>query len=230
VLALLRRQLPEVLRALAPLLGIAVLLQLTLVQAPARLFVQLLIGALLAGAGMLLLFAGVEMGILPMGRFIGAALPSKRSLRLIVAVGFAMGLATTLAEPDVLVLAHQVELVSDGRFRAAPLALVIASGVGGFAALALLRVVFGFPLRLLFAVAYALLLGLTFLAPTESIALAYDAGSVTTGVLTTPVLLAITLGLSSVIARRSAIEDGFGLLGFGSVGAMLAVLLLGILA
>jgi hypothetical protein len=211
VLALLRQQLPEVLRALAPLLGIAVLLQLTLVQAPARLFVQLLIGALLAGAGMLLLFAGVEMGILPMGRFIGAALPSKRSLRLIVAVGFAMGLATTLAEPDVLVLASQVELVSEGRFRAAPLALVIAAG-------------------LWFAIAYALLLVLTFLAPTESIALAYDAGSVTTGVLTTPVLLAITLGLSSVIARRSAIEDGFGLLGFGSVGAMLAVLLLGILA
>lgn len=229
MLALLR-QLPEVLRALAPLLGVAVLLQLTIVHASAQLFLQLLIGSLLAGAGMMLLFAGVEMGILPMGRFIGAALPEKNSLRLILGVGFAMGLATTLAEPDVLVLANQVELISNGRFQAVPLALVIAAGVGCFAALALLRVVLGFPLRILFGIAYALLLALTFATSTDSISLAYDAGSVTTGVLTTPVLLAITLGLSSVIATRSAIDDGFGLLGFGSIGAMIAVLVLGILA
>lgn len=230
MLGLLRQHLPEVLRALAPLLGLAVLLQVTVVHAPAQLFLQLLIGSLIAGAGMVLLFAGVELGILPMGRFIGAALPAKGSLRLIVGVGFAMGLATTLAEPDVLVLADQVERISNGRFQALPLALVIAAGVGSFAAISLLRVVFGFPLRLLFGVAYALLLALTFATAPDYISLAYDAGSVTTGVLTTPVLLAITLGLSSVIASRSAIDDGFGLLGFGSAGAMIAVLLLGLFA
>jgi hypothetical protein len=178
---------------------------------------------------MLLLFAGVEMGILPMGRFIGAELPLKGSLKLIVAVAFTMGLATTLAEPDVLVLANQVEAISQGKLRAAPLALAIAAGVGFFAAVGLLRVVFGFSLRLLLALSYALLLALTFLAPREFIALAYDAGSVTTGVLTTPVLLAIAIGLSSVLAGRSAISDGFGLLGIGSAGAMIAVLLVGAL-
>src|SRR5690606_151761 len=155
--------------------------------------------------------------------------PRKRSLKLIMAVGFTMGLATTLAEPDVLVLANQVEKVSSGALQAHPLALVIATGVGAFGALALLRVVFGFSMRLLLAMAYAVLLVLTFLAASEFIALAYDAGSVTTGVLTTPVLLAITLGLSSVIAGRSAISDGFGLLGLGSAGAMIAVLRVGAL-
>jgi hypothetical protein len=229
VLAILRQQLAEVLRALAPLVGIACLLQVTLVHAPAQLFVQFLVGSVLAGIGMLLLFAGVEMGILPMGRFIGAEMPRKRSLKLIMAVGFTMGLATTLAEPDVLVLANEVEEVSGGALQAHPLALVIAAGVGAFGALALMRVVFGFSLRLLLAITYAVLLVLTFFAPSEFIALAYDAGSVTTGVLTTPVLLAITLGLSSVLAGRSAISDGFGLLGLGSAGAMVAVLLVGAL-
>lgn len=229
MLSILRQQLGEVLRALAPLVALACLLQLTLVRAPAQLFVQFLVGSLLAGIGMLLLFVGVEMGILPMGRFIGAEMPRKRSLKIIMAVGFTMGLATTLAEPDVLVLANQVEKVSSGALRAHPLALVIAAGVGAFGALALLRVVFGFSLRVLLAIAYVVLLVLTFLAPREFIALAYDAGSVTTGVLTTPVLLAITLGLSSVIAGRSAISDGFGLLGLGSAGAMIAVLLVGVL-
>ena len=229
MLALLRQQLSEVLRAMTPLVGLACLLQVTVVHAPVELFIRFLVGSALAGAGMLLLFAGVEMGILPMGRFIGAQLPLKRSLKLIVAVAFTMGLATTLAEPDVLVLANQVEVISQGRFQAISLALAIAAGVGVFAALAMVRVVFGFSLRLLLAISYAVLLMLTFVAPREFIALAYDAGSVTTGVLTTPVLLAIALGLSSVLAGRSAISDGFGLLGVGSAGAMIAVLLVGAL-
>ena len=39
---------------------------------------------------------------------------------------------------------------------------------------------------------------------------------VTTGVLTAPVVLALALGLSSVLAERSSGADGFGLLGFAS--------------
>ena len=40
-------------------------------------------------------------------------------------------------------------------------------------------------------------------------------------------LLAIALGLSSVLAGRSALSDGFGLLGLASAGAVVAVLLVG---
>jgi hypothetical protein len=227
MMTLLRERLPEVLRAMAPLVGLGCVLQATIVRAPAVLFLQFLVGSVLAAVGMLLLFAGVEMGILPMGRFIGAELPKKRSLWLIVAVAFAMGVATTAAEPDVLVLAGQVEEASQGAFQARPLILLIAVGVGLFAALALLRIVHGFSMRMLLAIAYSLMLVLTALAPGEFVSLSYDAGSVTTGVLTTPVLLALALGLSAVLAGRSAISDGFGLLGLASVGPIIAVLLLG---
>jgi hypothetical protein len=227
MVALLRQQLVEVLRAITPLVLLACVLQVTIVHAAADLFVRFLAGSLLASVGMFLLFAGVEMGILPMGRFIGAELPKKRSLKLILAVGFTMGFATTLAEPDVLVLSNQVQAASQGALRAQPLALVIATGVGVFAALALLRVVFGFSLRWLLAISYGLMLLLTYAAPEGYVALAYDAGSVTTGVLTTPVVLAIALGLSSVLAGRSALSDGFGLLGLASAGAVVAVLLVG---
>ena len=43
------------------------------------------------------------------------------------------------------------------------------------------------------------------------------------------VVLALALGLSAVLAKRSAVADGFGLLGFASAGPILALLLLGIL-
>src|SRR5262245_16501091 len=106
---LLRDKLVDVLKAVAPLIGTVCVLQITIVHAPAELFLQFLGGSVLAIVGMLLLFAGVDLGILPMGRFIGAELPKKGSLVLIIAVAFALGFATTIAEPDVLVLAGQVD-------------------------------------------------------------------------------------------------------------------------
>lgn len=51
----------------------------------------------------------------------------------------------------------------------------------------------------------------------------------TTGVLTAPVVLALALGLTSVLAGRSGADDGFGLLGLASIGPVITVLLLGLL-
>ena len=70
---------------------------------------------------------------------------------------------------------------------------------------------------------------LALIAPARVVSVAFDAGSVTTGVLSAPVVIAVTIGLSSVLAGRSAISDGFGILGFASIGPVVIVLLMGIL-
>lgn len=225
--AFLRAKLPEVLRAIAPLLLAVGALQLTVVHAPLPQFLQFVAGALLAVLGMLLLFAGVEHGILPMGRYIGAELPRKGSVWLIVAVAAALGFVTTVAEPDVLVLAAQVGAL-DGSPVSGPLLVhLIAGGVGLFAAAALWRIAHGRSLTLLLALAFGLMVVLSLLAPPAFLALAYDAGSVTTGVLSGPVLLALGLGLSAVLARHAGTLDGFGLLGLASTGPEIVVLLIG---
>jgi hypothetical protein len=225
--AFLRAKLPEVLRAIAPLLLAVGALQLTVVHAPLPQFLQFVAGALLAVLGMLLLFAGVEHGILPMGRYIGAELPRKGSVWLIVAVAAALGFVTTVAEPDVLVLAAQVGAL-DGSPVSGPLLVhLIAGGVGLFAAAALWRIAHGRSLTLLLALAFGLMVVLSLLAPPAFLALAYDAGSVTTGVLSGPVLLALGLGLSAVLARHAGTLDGFGLLGLASTGPVIVVLLIG---
>lgn len=229
MLALLRIKLPEVLQAVAPLFVAVCAFQVLLVGAPAALFLQFVAGSLLALVGMLLLLAGIDFGILPMGRFIGAELPRKGSLWLIVSVAFALGFATTAAEPDVLVLAGQVEAVSRGVVGGQTLVYVVAAGVGLLAGVALLRIVWGFSMLHLLTGIFAGMILLSFVAPDTFIALAYDAGSVTTGVLTAPVLLAVALGLSSVLGERSAVADGFGLLGLASAGPIVVILLLGLL-
>jgi len=199
------------------------------VKAPTALFIQFLIGSFMTTVGMMLFLMGIDTGILPMGRTIGAELPKKGSLLLIMAVAFAFGFATTVAEPDVLVLSKQVDLIAQGAISGNSVLYVIAFGVGISVAMGMLRIVFGIRMAYLLTAAYTMILILSFFAPAEFVPLAYDSGSVTTGALTAPVVIALALGLSSVLAGRSAVSDGFGLLGFASIGPIIAVMILGLL-
>lgn len=226
--SLLGRTLTEVLKAVAPLIGFACLLQFTLINAPLALFLQFLIGAVFATAGMYLLFLGIDLGILPMGRFIGAELPQRGSFALILAVTFSFAFATTVAEPDVLVLAQQVDQLSSGGISRHLVLYAMAAGVGAFASLAIARMVLGWSMRVLIIGIYLLILALSFFAINQFVPLAYDSGSVTTGVVTAPVVIALTTGLSSVLAGRSSVSDGFGILGIASAGAIVTMLMIGL--
>lgn len=230
MLTLLKLKLPETLKAVAPLIAVITFLQVAVVGASAEVFLQFLVGAVLVTVGLLLLLTGIDFGILPMGRFIGGKLAEKNSIPLLLVVAFALGFATTAAEPDVLVLAGQVDEASQGALRQQPLVYLISAGVGLSIAIAFYRVVRGFSMRALLTVLLALMIVSTFAAPAGWIPLAYDAGSVTTGALTGPVVLAVALGVSAVIAGRSAVNDGFGLLGIASIGPIILILIIGVLA
>lgn len=180
-------------------------------------------------AGLVLFFLGIDIGILPMGRFIGSELPQKNSLLLIMGVALLLGIVTTLAEPDVIVLSQQAELISDGVISRNSVLITVSMGVGLFLMFAMLRIIIGFSMRYLLSAAYVGVVILSFCTPVDVIPLAYDAGSVTTGALTAPVVIALALGLSSVLAGRSTVSESFGLLGFASIGPVIAVILAGML-
>lgn len=226
---LLKEKLSETLRAVVPLLAVVTVLQFTVVGASREMFLQFLAGSVLVTIGLFLLFLGVDLGLLPMGRFIGSSLSQRRSLVLMLGVVFLMGFATTVAEPDVLVLTEQAEAAAQGTLSARRLAYLIAAGVGLFVAVAMLRVVRGFSMAWLLTAVYGVMIALSLFVPPAIVPLAYDAGSVTTGVLSGPVVLALALGVSSVIAGRTAVADGFGLLGIGSIGPVIILILLGLL-
>lgn len=229
MIALLRERLLEAVKAVAPLVVAVCVLQVTVVRAPLELFLQFIVGSVVAIVGMLLLFAGINLGVLPMGRFIGAELPKKGSIALIMAVAFAVGFATTIPEPDVLVLSTQVDDASGGAISGNVVLYVIALGLAAFAAIAMARIVFGWPMRYLLIAGYSLVVVLAVFAPPQFVSLAFDGGSVTTGVLSAPVIIAMAIGVSSVLAGRSAASDGFGLVGFASIGPIIAILVMGLL-
>ncbi len=219
----------EVVRAITPLIIVVIILQLTFVQASAGVFIQFLIGSILVIAGMIFFLLGIEVGILPAGKTVGAGLIEKRSIWLIIAIAFLIGFSTTIAEPDVLVLSRQAEVITDGAISESSLVYIIGIGLAFFVTMAMLRIIFGFRIAYLLTASYLIVILLSFFTPPEFVSLAFDSGSVTTGALTAPIVIALGVGLSSVMAGRSAISDGFGLLGLASIGPIIAVMIMGII-
>ncbi len=94
----------EVVGAILPLVLAVVILQFTVIHMPMTVFYQFLIGAVMVITGMVLFLAGVDIGILPMGKALGSELPWMGSLWWVIGIAFLLGFTATIAEPDVIVL------------------------------------------------------------------------------------------------------------------------------
>ena len=182
------------------------------------------LGAALVILGMGLFNLGAEMAMTPIGEAVGAGLTKTRKLWLVLLGGFLVGLLVTIAEPDLTVLATQVDDVPN-----LVLIVAVALGVGIFLMLALMRILLGISLKLLLAVSYACVFLLSAFVPKSFLAVAFDSGGVTTGPMTVPFILALGAGVASMRADKGAENDSFGLVALSSVGPILSVMILSII-
>lgn len=221
--------LKEVILAVLPITVVVILLQIFLVSMPWFFFARFLIGAAMVLVGLLLFLQGVKIGLLPMGEAVGSELPKHGSMFFLLFFAFILGFVVTVAEPDVRVLAHQVDFASGGMVSSNVLILAVALGVAVFVALGMLRIVLRVPIAWLLAGGYLLILALSFFTPASFVPIAFDSGGVTTGPVTVPFILALGLGAVAVMGGRSSFSDGFGLVGLASIGPVISVMLLGMI-
>jgi hypothetical protein len=217
----------EVTFSIAPV-GIIVTILFLLYSQEWRLLAQFWIGALLLIVGLAIFQWGAEIGLQPMGEFIGSSLVKSRRLWIIALFSFILGLIVTAAEPDVQVLAQQVFTVSGGTIQKLSLIWLVAVGVGIFLVVAMLRVVFRLSLPITFLILYAIVMLFASFTDPKYLAVAFDAGGVTTGPMTVPFILALGVGVSSVSGSSGSEADSFGMVGIASIGPIMAVLLMGI--
>ena len=186
------------------------------------------IGAVMLILGIGLFNLGADMAMTPMGTHVGAGLSKQRKLWLLLVVCFVLGMLITIAEPDLQVLAKQVSGVMNGTL----LVYVVGVGVGAFLIVAILRIVFKRRLSNILGVFYMLLFALGLLlmenGRQDLLPMAFDSGGVTTGPITVPFIMALGVGISSVLGDKRSQENSFGLVALCSVGPMLAVIALGI--
>ena len=219
----LKEKVKESLSSVLPITLIVLVLSITLVPMEIGTLALFLTGAVLLIFGMGFFQLGAEMSMTPLGEGVGKTLAKREKVILVVLVSFALGTIITIAEPDLQVLANQVASIPNN-----VLIWTVAVGVGVFLALAVLRIFYRASLAKCLLIAYALLFTLTLFSPKDFLAVAFDAGGVTTGPITVPFIMALGVGVSALRAAQGHDDDSFGLVALCSVGPILMVLLLGI--
>ncbi len=219
----------EIFQAILPITVLVVVFQLILFKEPGLMIAQFIIGVLMVSVGLGLFLLGVKVGLLPLGEIIGSELPQRGSIWLLILFALFLGVAIAVAEPNVRVLASQIDMTSGGEVSKNILITFVALGVGVFLAIAVARVLLGIPIIYILITGYLLLFVLSAFVPPQFLPISFDSGGVATGALTVPFILAIGVGLASVLSGKSTMGDSFGYLAVATIGPILAVMLLGVI-
>ncbi|HHY18337.1 MAG TPA: DUF1538 domain-containing protein [Firmicutes bacterium] len=189
---------------------------------------MILLGALITLIGLFLFLHGTKISLIPMGELIGAYLPQSGSMLLLVLTAFIFIFSVTLADPSVHVMVETFKNLADSGIPPKLLSLLVSAGMGILVTFALLRIVFSIPIRLVLIVGYLSIIVLSYFAPTELVPFFLDSGSISTGPLAVPCIIALGLGTASVLGGKDSLEDGFGLVGIATLGPILTMMIWGV--
>lgn len=220
-------KLKEVFFSVLPILFIVLFLHLTLVPLSLVLWIRFLAGAFFVVLGLTIFLLGVDLGITPLGEKTGTSLARTNKLPIVLLGGFVLGFFISIAEPGLMVLANQVDLVTGSQITSLSLLLVVSVGLAWMLSLGFLRIFYNVPLYKILLVLYGVIFLFSLFTSREFLAISFDASGSTTGILAVPFILALSVGISKMKKDSKASEkDSFGLVAIASVGAILAVLLL----
>ena len=225
-------------RDLAPIVIVIAFFEfVVLQQVPDGLF-GIIVGVIIVVIGLTFFIYGLELALFPIGDALAVALAQKGSIFLLVIFAFLLGFGTTIAEPALTAIAGEAgQIAADAgaieqtdealRKYVLGLRITVALSVGTALILGVLRIIFGWSLPLMIISGYALVVGMTAIAPAEIVGVAYDSGGVTTSTVTVPLVTALGVGLASSLRDRNPMTDGFGLIAFASLTPMIFVMAYG---
>jgi len=221
----------EVLQAVLPIVVIVLLLHVTLTPLTALQLERFLLGAFCITAGLSIFLHGIDFSVSMIGKAMGRTFSKTANLVLLAAAGLALGFIISIAEPDLHILAGQVERLTAGTVGKWSIIIVVSLGIAALLALGLIRIVRNVILHKLLIGLYAFVFILALSASDEFLAIAFDASGATTGAMTVPFIMSIALGVTLLRKDNLAANtEGFGLIGVVSVGPIIAILLMDLFA
>ncbi len=182
--------------------------------------VSFLFGAFFIVLGIALYTLGVDTAMTPIGSHLGSKITKTRKLWFILLMSFIIGIIITIAEPDLTVLESQAGIKG--------LKYIIAVGIGLFMIISVLRIVFRINLKILLLILYSVVFFIVVFSKENIIPLAFDSGGVTTGPITVPFIIALSVGITGVLGGKGQSDNEFGTIGICSVGPILTVLVVSI--
>ena len=222
-----------------PIVSILAFFQIAIIRKRPANLKRIVTGFLYVLLGLTLFLVGLQEALFPIGKIMAKQLTDPAFLGIeavsadwrdygwVYAFAFAIGFATTIAEPALMAVAVKANQVSGGAISVWGLRITVALGVAVGVSLGTFRIVTGTPLHWYIIAGYVALILQTLRVVRIAgsiVPLAYDSGGVTTSTVTVPLVTALGLGLASTIPGRSPVIDGFGLIAFASLFPMISVL------
>lgn len=229
------------LKSVLPIVGYLSLFQLLVLRMAVLDAVIISVGLAAVIVGLMFFMEGLKLGLVPFGETIGATLPQKSPLPIIIGFALLLGIGATLAEPAIGILKSAGTNVSS---RDAPLLYAMLTrysglliwavgiGVGIATVLGVMRFLFDWSLKVLIVPLVFILAGMSLWAQgtpamASAIGLAWDSGAVTTGPVTVPLVLSLGIGVCRMMGKSDTGMSGFGIVTLASLLPIVTVLGLG---
>ena len=219
----LNEKLQESLAAVLPILAIVLILSFTIAPLPTSVLMAFLFGAVLLVVGMMFFSLGAELAMSPMGERVGACITKTRRVGIMLTLGFLLGFLITISEPDLQVLANQVQAVPN-----MVLIVTVAVGVGLFLCFAMLRMLLSVPLNTMLVGFYIVVFVLAMFVPKDFLAVAFDSGGVASGPMATTFLLPFAMGACSAVGGN-IVTDAFGVVAMVAMTPLITIQGLGLI-
>jgi len=230
-LFLLSKKIREAGYSVLPIVLMVALLHITVAPLTFPHWIRFLLGACLIVLGLAVFLLGVDVGLAPIGQLTGSALAKTNKISLVIAAGLLLGFLISAAEPDLHILASQVDEVTASAIAKLQIVGVVSVGISVMLTVGLIRIVYNVSLKLMLTLLYGLVFLLALFTTPEFLAISFDSSGATTGALAVPFILAIAAGVASLKKDSEASEEGsFGLVAITSTGAILAVMSMSLLA
>lgn len=228
---LLSKKIREAGYSVLPIVLMVALLHITVAPLTFPHWIRFLLGACLIVLGLAVFLLGVDVGLAPIGQLTGSALAKTNKISLVIAAGLLLGFLISAAEPDLHILASQVDEVTASAIAKLQIVGVVSVGISVMLTVGLIRIVYNVSLKLMLTLLYGLVFLLALFTTPEFLAISFDSSGATTGALAVPFILAIAAGVASLKKDSEASEeDSFGLVAITSTGAILAVMSMSLLA
>lgn len=215
----------EACASVMPIALIILFLSFTICPLPNDIFLAFVVGTCLLTVGLGLFSLGAELSMERIGGHIGANLTRSRKIPVIAILSLIVGILITISEPDLHVLAGYT---GNQKFS---FILAVAAGLGVFLVIAVFRIIFKIKFKYILTVGYGAIIALSIIAynidPTF-LAIAYDAGGVTTGAMSVPFVMSIGAGIAAITSQNSEDDTSFGLMAVCSIGPILSILIMGL--
>ena len=220
----------ETAKSVIPIASFLVLFQIIVLRKPIKNVKQFAIGFLISIVSLHFFIKGVSMCLLPLGDSVGKNIVILERKWVIIVFAFVLGYFGTLVEPALKTLALEVEEISVGAIPHKVLIHTVGIGFGCGMAIGIFKILNGISnTKIIMPILVAITI-LTYFAPEEFVAIAMDSASSTTGPVNIPLNMAVALGLSKIVENADPLLNGFGIIGLTSLGAVISVLVLGIIS